>query len=269
MALQPSSRSSRVGLRQIVVAVHPPRPTPPGTKDDRHAKLAARLRYAPPAIQLGRETVNALTFEVDQSPGASHCRSPSAQPGAVCRRLRRHAPPLGADGAGSVRSAARRSGRRHPAGTPLQDRRRGPQLYRLPRARHRRAGARLARSRRDNGRAAVPLGRQSRNVSSSIRAPASDTWPGRSNPRCSPDSRSRRSSSRDRVRPPSDEIRPPANSAVTLFLLTAGKSSWGRVSSVMVEVGCRCLRKNEFGTIFYLVSTAYSMTTTTSSRRAE
>ena len=41
-----------------------------GTKDDRHAKLAARLRYAPPAIQLGRETVNALTFEVDQSPGA-------------------------------------------------------------------------------------------------------------------------------------------------------------------------------------------------------
>ena len=41
-----------------------------GTRDDRHAKLAARLRYAPPAIQLGRETVNALTFEVDQSPGA-------------------------------------------------------------------------------------------------------------------------------------------------------------------------------------------------------
>ncbi len=38
--------------------------------DDRPAKLAARLRYAPPDIQLGRETVNALTFEVDQSPGA-------------------------------------------------------------------------------------------------------------------------------------------------------------------------------------------------------
>ncbi|MCY4586256.1 MAG: hypothetical protein OXB98_09495, partial [Bryobacterales bacterium] len=37
---------------------------------DRLAKLAAPLRYAPPAIPLGRETVNALTFEVDQLPGA-------------------------------------------------------------------------------------------------------------------------------------------------------------------------------------------------------
>ena len=31
-----------------------------GPGNDRHAKLAARLRSAPPAIQLGRETVNAL-----------------------------------------------------------------------------------------------------------------------------------------------------------------------------------------------------------------
>ncbi len=49
-------------------------PPAAGTRDDRHAKLAARLRYAPPAIQLGRETVNALTFEVDQSPGAGQVR---------------------------------------------------------------------------------------------------------------------------------------------------------------------------------------------------
>ena len=43
-----------------------------GTRDDRHAKLAARLRYAPPATQLGRETGNALTFDLDQSTGAGH-----------------------------------------------------------------------------------------------------------------------------------------------------------------------------------------------------
>ena len=32
--------------------------------------LEARFRYVPPTIQLGGETVNALTFELDQSPGA-------------------------------------------------------------------------------------------------------------------------------------------------------------------------------------------------------
>ena len=46
-----------------------------GPGDDRHAKLAARLRYAPPANQLGRKTIYALTFEVDQSPGAGHRRA--------------------------------------------------------------------------------------------------------------------------------------------------------------------------------------------------
>ena len=45
-----------------------------GAGNDRSAKLAARLRYAPPAIQLGRETVNALTFNLDQSVGADHER---------------------------------------------------------------------------------------------------------------------------------------------------------------------------------------------------
>ena len=39
--------------------------------DDHHAKLAARLRYATPATQLGRETGNALAFDLDQSTGAS------------------------------------------------------------------------------------------------------------------------------------------------------------------------------------------------------
>ncbi len=34
--------------------------------------MTALVRYAPPTTQLGRETVNALTFEVDQSPGAGH-----------------------------------------------------------------------------------------------------------------------------------------------------------------------------------------------------
>ena len=43
-----------------------------GPGDDHHAKLAARLRYAPPATQLGRETRNALTFNLDQSTGAGH-----------------------------------------------------------------------------------------------------------------------------------------------------------------------------------------------------
>ena len=41
-----------------------------GPGNDRHAKLAARLRYAPPAPQLGGETVNALTFKRDRSTGA-------------------------------------------------------------------------------------------------------------------------------------------------------------------------------------------------------
>ena len=41
-----------------------------GPGDGRLAKLAARLRYAPPTTQLGRETVNALTFDLDQSTGA-------------------------------------------------------------------------------------------------------------------------------------------------------------------------------------------------------
>ena len=47
-----------------------PRIPAAGPGDDRHAKLAARLRYAPPATQLGRETRNALTFNLDQSTGA-------------------------------------------------------------------------------------------------------------------------------------------------------------------------------------------------------
>ena len=51
------------------------------TRDDRHAKLAVRLRYALPAIQLGRETANALTFEMDQSPGAGHQRRDSLKVG--------------------------------------------------------------------------------------------------------------------------------------------------------------------------------------------
>ena len=39
-----------------------------GAGNHRSAKL---LRYAPPTIQLGRETVNALTFELDHPMGAS------------------------------------------------------------------------------------------------------------------------------------------------------------------------------------------------------
>ena len=48
---------------------------PPAPEDDHHAKLAARLRYAPPATQLGRKTRNALTFETDQSVGAGQSRT--------------------------------------------------------------------------------------------------------------------------------------------------------------------------------------------------
>ena len=48
-----------------------------GPGDGRLAKLAARLRYAPPATQLGRETSYALTFQPDQSTGAGqHRRGP-------------------------------------------------------------------------------------------------------------------------------------------------------------------------------------------------
>ncbi len=35
-------------------------------------RAAARLRCAPPATQLGRETRNALTFELDRSTGVGH-----------------------------------------------------------------------------------------------------------------------------------------------------------------------------------------------------
>ena len=41
-----------------------------GSGNDHRAKLAAQLRYAPPVIQLGGETVNALTFKPDRSTGA-------------------------------------------------------------------------------------------------------------------------------------------------------------------------------------------------------
>ena len=46
------------------------RPPATGSGNDRRAKLAARLRYAPPIIQLGGETVNVLTFKPDRSAGA-------------------------------------------------------------------------------------------------------------------------------------------------------------------------------------------------------
>ena len=56
-----------------------------GAGDGRHAKLAARLRYAPPAAQLGRKTGNALTFNLDQSTGAGQYRQerPSGSGGGV------------------------------------------------------------------------------------------------------------------------------------------------------------------------------------------
>ena len=47
-----------------------PRIPATGLGNDHHAHLAARLRYVPPAIQMGGETVNALTFKLDQSVGA-------------------------------------------------------------------------------------------------------------------------------------------------------------------------------------------------------
>lgn len=53
-----------------------------GLGDGRLAQRAARLRYAPPPTQLGRESGNALSFDLDQSvradqsdrsPGSTHC----------------------------------------------------------------------------------------------------------------------------------------------------------------------------------------------------
>ena len=44
---------------------------PPAPEGDRSAKLAARLRYAPPADQLGREAINGPTSKTDQSVGAN------------------------------------------------------------------------------------------------------------------------------------------------------------------------------------------------------
>ena len=43
-----------------------------GSGDAHHAKLAARLRYAPPVTQLGRKTINALTFKPDHSVGTGN-----------------------------------------------------------------------------------------------------------------------------------------------------------------------------------------------------
>ena len=45
-----------------------------GSRDDRCAKLAVRLRYAPPVTQLGQEAVYALTFKPDQPVGAGQRR---------------------------------------------------------------------------------------------------------------------------------------------------------------------------------------------------
>ena len=60
-----------------------------GPGDGRLAKLAARLRYVPPTTQLGRETGNALTFQLYRSLGADRQGCPrwclrSAQPLQVC-----------------------------------------------------------------------------------------------------------------------------------------------------------------------------------------
>ncbi len=76
--------SSRSGLLAPleVGAVHPhamqDHRQAPTDGNDRYAKLAARLRYAPPAIQLGGETADALTFEPDHPVGAGQGKpSPS------------------------------------------------------------------------------------------------------------------------------------------------------------------------------------------------
>ena len=56
-----------------------------GTGNDHLAKLAARLRSAPPATQLGGETADALTFKLDQSVGAGQADSHQIRPmGILC-----------------------------------------------------------------------------------------------------------------------------------------------------------------------------------------
>ena len=40
-----------------------------GSRNKHRAKLVARLRYAPPVTQLGRKTINVLTFKPDHSVG--------------------------------------------------------------------------------------------------------------------------------------------------------------------------------------------------------
>ena len=61
---------------------------PAGPGNDRHAKLAARLRYAPPGGQLGGAIVNALTFELDQSVGAGHTEAAGERGGAIATARR-------------------------------------------------------------------------------------------------------------------------------------------------------------------------------------
>ena len=60
---------------------HPPAQQPgipaPGSRNDRSAKLAVRLRSATPTIQLGGEATHALTFNLDQSLGADHPEPPA------------------------------------------------------------------------------------------------------------------------------------------------------------------------------------------------
>jgi hypothetical protein len=48
-----------------------------GSKPDRSAKLAVRLRSAPPTIQIGGEATHALTFNLDQSLGADQNPMPA------------------------------------------------------------------------------------------------------------------------------------------------------------------------------------------------
>ena len=43
---------------------------PPAPENNHRAKMVARLRYAPPVTQLGRKTINVLTFKPDHSVGA-------------------------------------------------------------------------------------------------------------------------------------------------------------------------------------------------------
>ena len=51
----------------------------PRSGDDRCAAFAARLRPILPATPIGRETVNALTFELDHPMGAGHALPPRSQ----------------------------------------------------------------------------------------------------------------------------------------------------------------------------------------------